>query len=187
MADNHQSLLGWLRHHYGALHPGSRLNRHLAHPDHGTGEMDAGEEVDGAAVVAGGDMPEVLELVDEALDAIAQFVCLLVMRDVDVARALGGDHRFGASFGNALTQGIAVIGLVADDGASLEVGQQGGRPGDVMRLTASQEEAQGAALRIGEDMNFGRQSSSGTPQSLILAPPFRWRLADGREPRWCRA
>jgi hypothetical protein len=41
-----------------------------------------------------------------------------------------------------------------------------------MRLTASQEEAQGAALRIGEDMNFGRQSSSGTPQSLILAPPF---------------
>lgn len=36
--------------------------------------MDEGEEVCCAAVVTGRDAPEVLELVDAALDAIAQFV-----------------------------------------------------------------------------------------------------------------
>jgi hypothetical protein len=38
--------------------------------DHGTGNVKASEAADGAAVVACGDVSEVLELVDEALDAI---------------------------------------------------------------------------------------------------------------------
>jgi hypothetical protein len=50
--------------------------------------------------------------------------------------------------------------------------QQVSRRGDVMCLTAGQNEAQRPAICIGEGMNFGRQSSSGTPQSLIFGPPF---------------
>src|SRR2546422_8269326 len=42
----------------------ARLNRHLSHPDHSTGEMEAGEEVDGAAVVACGDVAKMLEFVE---------------------------------------------------------------------------------------------------------------------------
>ena len=43
----------------------------LAHPDHRTGEMEASEEVDCAAVAAGEDVSEGL-LVKEALDPITQ-------------------------------------------------------------------------------------------------------------------
>jgi len=40
--------------------------------------MEGGEEVNGAAVVARGDVSEVLQLVEEALDPVAQLVSRLV-------------------------------------------------------------------------------------------------------------
>lgn len=64
--------------------------------------MKASEEVDGAAVVASGDVSEVFELVDEALDAIAQAIGKLVMRDDDVARAFGRDDCFRSGRGDEI-------------------------------------------------------------------------------------
>ncbi len=66
----------------------SRLNRHSAHPKHGCGEMDEGQEVDGPSVVACGEAPEVLEFVEAALDAIAVAVDRLVVRDDHLAGAV---------------------------------------------------------------------------------------------------
>src|SRR6266568_6298093 len=150
----------------------TRLNRHLSHPDHSTGEMEAGEEVDGAAVVACGDVAKMLEFVEEALDPIAQRVGDGIMRNDEITRRFGGDDRLGAGFGDEVAQRIAIVSFVGDDATGAEIGQQLRCGGDVMRLPASQDEAQGPTERVGDDMDLGGQSSSGTPQSLIAVPPF---------------
>ena len=150
----------------------TRLNRHLAHPDHSTGEIEAGEEVDGAAVVACGDVAKMLEFIEEALDPIAQPVGDGVMWNDDFARRFGRDDGFSAGFGDEVAQRVAIVGFVGNDAASAEVGQQLRCGGDVMCLAAGHNEAQGPTERVGDDMNFGGQSSSGTPQSLIAVPPF---------------
>ncbi len=67
---------------------GSRLNRHSTHPDDGTGEMEEGEEMNGAAVIAGGDAPEVLEFVETALDPVSRLVDLFVVGNDDPAREI---------------------------------------------------------------------------------------------------
>ena len=51
--------------------------------------MKASEEVDGAAVVARGDMPKMLEFVEEPFDAITKSVGQGVMRDGDLASGSG--------------------------------------------------------------------------------------------------
>src|ERR1700752_1500356 len=98
----------------GRAWPHPRLNRHLSHPDHSSGEVKASEEVDGAAIVACGDMAKMLELVEETLDAITKPVGQGVMRDADLAVRSGWNDGFGASLGDELAQGVGVIGFVGD-------------------------------------------------------------------------
>jgi len=50
--------------------------------------VDEAGEVDGASVVAGGETAEMLETVEAALDSVAVFVEIGVMRDGDFARRL---------------------------------------------------------------------------------------------------
>jgi hypothetical protein len=57
--------------------------------------MKSGKEVNGTSIVSRGDMSEVLELVEEALDPVAQFVGGCVVRDEDFSGAEGGDDRGG--------------------------------------------------------------------------------------------
>ena len=71
--------------------------------------MEAGEEVDSAAVVACGDVAKMLELVEEALDPIAQRVGDGVMRNDEFTRRFGWDDGLGASFGNEIAQRIALL------------------------------------------------------------------------------
>ena len=134
--------------------------------------MNAREKVDGAAVVAGRDMAKVLEFFDEAFDAVAQPIRQRVMWNDHLAGWLGRDDGFGSRCTDQLPKQVAVIGFVADDGTASHVGDQLRSHDDVVNLSASQEKAQWAALGIGQDMDFGGQSSSGTPQSLIAVPPF---------------
>ena len=99
--------------------------------------MEGGKEVDGAAVVARGDVSEVFELVEEALDAVAQFVGDGVMRDLDGAIAFGGDDGLGSGLyalwrpaGGSLLAGVTVAaaGRVRAE-VHLQVRRRGGRPG----------------------------------------------------------
>ncbi len=53
--------------------------------------MEGSKEVEGAPVVAGGDVSEVLELVEEAFDAVCAACGDFVMRDLDFSVAFGGD------------------------------------------------------------------------------------------------
>lgn len=82
--------------------------------------MNASEEVDGASVVAGRDVAEVLELVDEALDPIAQPIGQRVMRNDNFAGWLGRDHDLGTRVMDELPDQVAVVSFVADDSPTIE-------------------------------------------------------------------
>ncbi|MDI6654031.1 hypothetical protein QMA67_13975 [Gluconobacter japonicus] len=48
-----------------------RTDRHSGHPDHGWGEVNEAEEMDGASIIPGSEASEVLEAVEALLDTIA--------------------------------------------------------------------------------------------------------------------
>ena len=112
------------------------------------------------------------ELIEAAFDAVAAAVDQDIVWDGHLAVALGGNHRFHAPDGQQGAQGVAVIGFVGDEAAPLGSGEQDGGALDIGGLPGSQAELERAARAITEEMNFGGQSSSGTPQSLVAGPPF---------------
>jgi len=75
--------------------------------------MKGSQEIGGTPVVAGGDVAEMFELVEEAFDTVAQAVSQRVVRDDELARAQGGDDGVGSGGVDELAQGIAVVALWA--------------------------------------------------------------------------
>jgi len=86
-------------------------------PDECSGEIDAGQEVDGALVVASGDGTELFDPAEEIFDQVSGFVEVLVVGALDLSVALGWDHRGFAGrpqgFDHAL---IGVVSLVGQEG-----------------------------------------------------------------------
>src|SRR5207244_10138537 len=115
---------------------------------------------------------KVLEFVEAALDAVALAIEHLVVRDNRLAAAVRGDHRFHAGSLNSLSDGIAVVGFVGDDRLALDTVQHRLGGAALVHLAAGQAEAQRPPERVGEQMDLGRQSTTGTPQSLVVRPPF---------------
>src|SRR5262245_31607518 len=106
------------------------------------------------SVEAGCEAPEVFELVEAAFDPVAVFVEVDVVRDRDLARWDGWDDGH------------------SNYGAALDALEQRRGGDDVVDLSAGENEAQRPTKRIGEHVDFAGQSSSGSPQSLVLVPPF---------------
>ena len=134
--------------------------------------MNECEEVDGTPVVSCCDASEVLELVEEALDAVAPPVGVVIVGDERLSGWVARDDDSGACGRDEGAQGIAVVGLVGDDGAGAEPFEQGRRGRDVAGLSRGEDEAQRSPLAVGQRVDLGGQTSSGTPQSLIAVPPF---------------
>lgn len=72
--------------------------------------------------------------------------------------------------------GVCVIGFVGDEVAGDETRDQRQSVGGVIGLTASEEEADRSTETVDRDVPLAGQASSGTPQSLVLGPPF-WPVA----------
>lgn len=85
-----------------------------------TGEMECGEDVDGASIVSSGDASEVFELAGEALDAIAKLIGRRVTRDGDGAASGRGDHGFGPAVGDETAHGVAVLGVIGDHAVGVQ-------------------------------------------------------------------
>ena len=134
--------------------------------------MHEAGEVDGSAIVASGEAPEMLEAAKASFDLIAMLIGVFVVGDEDLAVALGRDHRLGVHAGDPFTQVIAVIGFIGEYRFGPLPFQKIGGRSDVVRLASRDREAQRPSERIGQHMDLGRQSTSGTPQRLILSPPF---------------
>jgi len=129
-------------------------------------------EVDGSAIVTGSEAPEMLQAAKASFDLVAILVGGCVVGDEDLAVSLGRDHRLGLHAGNQFAQVVAVIGFIGEYRGGLLSFQEIGGGGDVMRLARCDLEAQRPSERIGQHVDLGRQSTSGTPQRLILGPPF---------------
>jgi len=78
----------------------TRADRHSAEPDHGGGEMDEACEVDGASVVSGGEATEMLEAAEASFDLVTMLLGTDIVRDGDLAVALGRDHRLSLHGGD---------------------------------------------------------------------------------------
>lgn len=122
------------------------------------------------AIEARGDAAELFELGEAALDAIAQPVAHFVV-GTRLLAAARRDHRFGALGLDQCHQFPAVIALVGQHVLGLEPRQQGGGLGDVVAFPTSEQEPHRSALVIDRQMDLGAQTSSGTPQSRVRAPP----------------
>jgi hypothetical protein len=134
--------------------------------------MNEGEEAGVEPVETGWEASEVFKLVEASFDPIARFVEVSVVRDDDLARSVGGDDRLHSRLGDLVSEGVAVIGLVIHESVALDAVDHGRRGDDVMDLTTGEHEAEGASQSVGQHMDLGGQSSSGTPQRLIFGPPF---------------
>ena len=74
---------------------------------------------------------------------------------------------------NMVDDGIRVVALVGQHRLGLVLAQQLDGLRAVVHLAAGEQKVQGQAKFVGQQMNLGRQTSSGTPQSLVRAPFLR--------------
>lgn len=95
-----------------------------------------------------------------------------VARDEYLPIALGRDHCRGIHCGDECPQIIAIIGFVGQHGACLQAFEQVRRNRDVAGLAGRDAKPHRATEDVSEHVDLGRQSTSGTPQRLVAAPPF---------------
>ena len=76
-------------------------------------------EMTGASVVSCGDAPEVLKLVETTLDPVSGLVGECTVGIEDFARAVGRDNGKHADLGDAVADGIAVVGPGSHEAAGL--------------------------------------------------------------------
>jgi hypothetical protein len=81
-----------------------------------SGELDEAHEVDKQLVISCCGTPELLELIEKALDEIALFIEINVIRTLDFAVAFGRDDDFAFACGNLFMQVIGIVAFVGDGG-----------------------------------------------------------------------
>jgi len=136
-------------------------------------EGDDGFEAVFRFFVSCGEPSKALELIEAAFDTIALFVEIIVVLALQLAVSSGRDHGLGSHGFNVLYDGVRVVSLIGKHGLGLVLAQQRDGLGAVIYLAAGDKKVQGQAQFIGEQMDLGRQTSSGTPQSLVRAPFLR--------------
>jgi hypothetical protein len=146
-------------------------------PEHdGCGEGDGGEEDLWASVVACSDPPPVLEPSEHDLDPVASFVAALVMLDGVAARLPAGNAGPYPLVFQRFPEPISVITAVGEQPLRLwQVAQQGRRTGIVADLPCGHEEADRAAIGIGDGMQLGVHAAlraADQTASLVAWPPF---------------
>lgn len=158
-------------------------------PDHEGREGDGAEVDVGAFLVAGGDGAEAFEAVDGALDGVAFLVALAVEAGGPTASGTSvlavsllvetfGDGMPDSASSQVATVRPGRVGLVRQDmigpGARPADSGSGHRDllqhrlelGSVTVLSGCQDEREGPASSLGDEVNLGGESSSGTPQTL---------------------
>lgn len=127
----------------------------------------------GEAIVAGGDPSEVLEPAEHPLDGVA--VSVKARRETALPDAIGfrRDVRRGTLSFDFPAYRVRVITLVAmhqiGRGHLIEQGVGGDTVG---YLPSGQQERDGAAVLIGQRMDFGGASAARAADRLALLPPF---------------
>lgn len=96
--------------------------------------------MDSAAVVSRGDAPEVLKLVEEALDAIAHLVCARIVGNGPLSCGDRRDHGFCAGFVDDRPDEVAVEGAIGNHTFGRSALKQLGCCDVIGRLSAGDDE-----------------------------------------------
>src|SRR3546814_3813089 len=86
-------------------------------------------------VVARGDAAELLDLLEEVLDQMAPFVHLLIVGDGAGAAGVREDHGERAALVQGGSQGVAVEGLVGDQGVEVRSEEHTSELQSLMRIS----------------------------------------------------
>ena len=117
--------------------------------------------------VAGGDGSEVLELVEEALDAVP--VAIQEGAEGELVDAAGERLNVGSGSlpGDGVAERVAVVGAIGEeDLAGAEGAQHRSGSAAIMGLALAQRERDGQAVRVDEGVDLGRQPAARAPHAL---------------------
>src|SRR5437016_12272062 len=135
--------------------------------------MDAGEEVSGGLVIAGGNGAVLLELAVEILDEMACLVHFFIESTLVFAIALWRDHQVfscrAKRFDHPL---VGIEGFVCHQSIGLHLRQQRVGPFQVMGLAWSEQEGNRIAQGVDQGMDFGAQPAFAAPDRLVIAVFF---------------
>jgi hypothetical protein len=137
-----------------------------------SGEFDEAHEVYKQLVISCCDTPELLELIEKALDEIALFIEINVIGTLDFAVAFGRDDDFAFACGNLLMQVIGIVAFVGDGGCGGKSVDEFVCMGDIVLLSGAADQPDRIAQGVSRDMDFGAQTPSGAAQALGMRPPF---------------
>lgn len=113
-------------------------------PYDGGDDEDSGEEDISALVVAGVDASEVLEVAEEAFDAVALLVSDRIVGVRVLARGIWRDDGLAAAFAEPIAQGRCVIGAIGKQASGRSGdGQEVARAGQVMSMAGVRTRASG--------------------------------------------
>jgi hypothetical protein len=115
---------------------------------------------------------ELLESVEAAFDAVAQLVESAVVQALHLATAARRDYGDRSRAFNSGYDGVRVVALIGEHGFGPAAVQQWQGFGILRRLAGSPTESDRLAEAIGEQVDFGAQSTSATPQGLVFRAPF---------------
>ena len=141
--------------------------------------MDESHEGGTELVVAGGDTPELLELVEEALDMVALAIEGLGPTEALLAADHVGNVGDGTASLDVTSQAIGVIGLVGDDdGAVSKIGEERFGAGQVVCLSGRDQELERPALAVDPRVDFRGEPAAASPHTaistLFLTPEACW-------------
>lgn len=125
----------------------------------------------GLAVISCGQPSPVLELVKRALDNISVLIDFLVVFPLLLAIGSWWNNCNSLHGGDGIQYFLSVIALVRQHMRGREPVDQFKSFCTVVTLSTAQNQTQRTSKSIDTHVDFGAQSSSGTPQSLVL-PPF---------------
>src|SRR4051794_34258985 len=92
--------------------------------DQGEGEADEASIAARGLVLAQDDAGVVFNLTEQVLDPVPGPIPLAVVRDLDLAVALGGDDHLDAALGAPSADGIGVVAAIADQPLELDPVEQ---------------------------------------------------------------
>jgi hypothetical protein len=130
--------------------------------------LDEGEVVGGELVIARGDSPTLLDLVEEPLDQIASAVEVAAKADWLRPVSLWRDVGPCAVLANKCSDPIGVKCSIREQhGSRFQTGQQGEDKTIVVCLASGQRELDRQPTGIDNRMNLGRQSASRPAHKLV--------------------
>ena len=131
----------------------------------------------GASVGAGCYPPPVFDAGKHVLDLVAQTVEVSVVRDRDLPTCAGRDARGNPHLDQCVAEPIGILAPICQQRPGLRKrGQKRPCPDVIRGLACGQKHPDRAALRIGQDVQFGVQAALCAPDQPPAPPFFSARL-----------